>query len=294
MNNTLITELSSGKILLRQEAFTLMESLINGNDREEDSKKPFSVRIAGAVNADELDSAEASDSINEKSVLIIPIIGAMMKYDSWFSYGMDHYASILAQAESSDNIIGTVLLINTPGGSTQSLLQIEKVLAGRTKPCIAVIDGMCCSCGIHVAAMCDKIYAESRMCEVGSIGVFAQLVDDRKALESYGYKLIEVYPPESSYKNKGVREAIEGNPQYLIDETLTPFALDFQIHIRTHRPNLDEKVEGILEGRVFYAYDAVENGLIDKIATLEDAVQEIYGMTEISDARKIIDSVFNQ
>lgn len=294
MDTKLLTELSTSKLMLRPDALLLLEQSLNADEMPADStsqKKTEKNSLAayikggGVVFPDDIMYGNA-ESVEEGSVLIVPIIGVMRKYDSYYTYGMDFYAQAISEAQANERISGVVLLFNTPGGTTQSLIQIENVLAAKTKPCIAVIDGMCCSSGIHVAAMCDKIYAESRMCEVGSIGVYAQLLDDRKADEKWGYKLIVVYPPESSYKNKGVREAIEGNPQYLIDETLSPYARSFQEHIRKCRKKLDESVEGILEGRVFYAYDAVENGLIDGIRTTSDVIAELRN-------RNTINSLFN-
>lgn len=294
MDTKLLTELSTSKLMLRPDALLLLERSLSADEKPADNaslknsdKSGLAAYIkgGGVVFPDDIMCGNA-ESVEEGSVLIVPIIGVMRKYDSWYEYGVDFYAQAISEAQANERISGVVLLFNTPGGTTQSLIQIENVLAAKTKPCIAVIDGMCCSCGIHVAAMCDKIYAESRMCEVGSIGVYAQLLDDRKADEKWGYKLIEVYPPESSYKNKGVREAIEGNPQYLIDETLSPYARSFQEHIRKCRKKLDESVEGILEGRVFYAYDAVENGLIDGIRTTSDVIAELRN-------RNIINSLFN-
>ncbi len=294
MDTKLLTELSTSKLMLRPDALLLLEQSLNADEKPADSASQKNsdksglaayIKGGGVVFPDDIMYGNA-ESFEEGSVLIVPIIGVMRKYDSYYTYGMDFYAQAISEAQANERISGVVLLFNTPGGTTQSLIQIENVLSAKTKPCIAVIDGMCCSCGIHVAAMCDKIYAESRMCEVGSIGVYAQLLDDRKADEKFGYKLVEVYPPESSYKNKGVREAIEGNPQYLIDETLSPYARSFQEHIRKCRKNLDESVEGILEGRVFYAYDAVENGLIDGIRTTYDVITELRN-------RNTINSLFN-
>lgn len=286
MDTRLLTELSTSKLMLRPDALMLLERMLKEKEPEGDNKDKKSANntlkaTGGVVFPEELMFGGA-EAVEEGSVLIVPIIGVMRKYDSWYAYGMDFYAQAISEAQVNERISGVVLHFNTPGGTTQSLIQIENALAAKTKPCIAVIDGMCCSCGIHVAAMCDKIYAESRMCEVGSIGVYAQLIDDRKAYEDYGYKLIEVYPPESSYKNKGVREAVDGNPQYLIDETLSPYARDFQEHIRKNRKKLDESVEGILEGRVFYAYNAISNGLIDGIRSTADVIAEIRNKATIN------------
>ncbi|MDR1544760.1 MAG: S49 family peptidase [Prevotellaceae bacterium] len=229
------------------------------------------------------------DKLDENSIVVVPIIGSMFKYDTWCSYGMDYFASIIEQANKSDKVAGIMLLLNTPGGSTQSVIRLEEVLRSLVKPCVAVVDGMCCSCGIYVASFADKIVALNRMCEIGSIGVFATIIDHSEADKLSGIKTITAYPPESSYKNKSVREAVEGKLEYLIDESLTPFAHHFQNIIKANRPKLDETVEGILEGREFYAYDAEKNGLIDGIMNMQQAVELLHSLI---DERKAVQKLF--
>jgi protease-4 len=213
--------------------------------------------------------------VESGTVALIPVIGIMMKYGYPWRPGIDDIANILRSVEQNPNIDGSILIIDTPGGSSTSILNIEDILVSRTKPCIALIDGICCSGGIYLASFCDAIYALNRMCEVGSIGTFATLVDNTKFLEAYGYKVIYVYPPESKYKNLAVREAIDGKPERLIREQLTPFAVHFQDTVKRNRPKLDTSVEGILEGRDFYAFEAVQYRLIDGIMNLDQAIDQV-------------------
>lgn len=196
-------------------------------------------------------------------------------YQSWFGYvpGIDDVANMIRYANASSQIIGTILLINTPGGTTQSVIQIEDALRTRTKPSVAFIDGQCCSGGIYAASFCDRIVAANRMCEIGSIGTQMTMLDLSEYYSSMGIKKITVRPPESSFKNTEYEQALAGDDKRLISESLTPFAQHFQNILKDNRPNLDLSVEGILEGKIFYAFDAVQNGLIDNITNFDGAVQ---------------------
>ena len=62
---------------------------------------------------------------------------------------------------------------------------------------------------------------------------------------------------------------MEGNPDRIIKEQLTPFAIHFQNIIKDNRRKINQSEEGILEGKVFYAYDAVNNRLIDGLMNKE-------------------------
>lgn len=220
----------------------------------------------------------------ENSIPVIPIVGSMYKYGywSWSGYvpGMDDIANLLRLTDSSENILGSVLYFNTPGGTTQSILQLEDALRSRTKPCIAFVDGMCCSGGIYAASFCDKIIAGNRMCEIGSIGTQLVFYDYSGLFEKAGVKKIVVRPDESKYKNTEYEEAIEGNDTRLKEESLKPFAIHFQNIIKENRPSLNTSVEGIIEGKVFYAYDAIEHGLIDSITNFEGAINILRSIHE--------------
>lgn len=282
----LITEFTSSPLLLSKSAQQEVELLLTRTLQHQNSNHTigepvFRVQHSKMIAADRVSSDDPFEDYEENSIVIIPIIGIMTKYttidwDEWrYVIGMDIIASIINKANISPKISGTILLINTPGGSTQSIYQLEIALRNRTKPCIAVIDGMCMSGGIYVASFCDEIYAVHPMCEVGNIGTFATVVDKTKMNEKFGIKINSVYPPESKYKNLAVREAVDDKPERLIDEQLSPFAKHFQNIITTNRPKLDTSVEGIIEGADFYAHDAVRYNLIDGIMTLEQALEQI-------------------
>ena len=278
MFENIITEVCSSPLLMRQSAVQSLELLlykaITGEKTESDHK-PIT-KYASISVPDISSEGNPYDSFQENSIAAIPIIGSMLKYGSWWTGpGMDYYANLLRLADSSENIIGSILVFNTPGGSTQSIIQFEDALRNRTKPCIAFIDGMCCSAGIYLASLCDHIIAINPMCEIGSIGVQATLRDISVMLERWGIKEEVIRPPESKFKNTEFDEALNGNHERLIKEYLTPFAIHFQNIIKENRSGLDLSVEGLLEGKVFYAYDAVKNGLIDSIGNINDVINMI-------------------
>lgn len=234
---------------------------------------------------------DAKADFEEDSVLVIPITGTMFKYGWWWYPGVDFAAELIRKADQIPQICGTILLMNTPGGSTQSLIQMEDALRNRQKPCVTLIDGMSASCGVYVAVLTDGIYSMNKMCEIGSIGCFARFLNDDAWMEKEGYKIIEVYPDESKYKNKAYRDAKDGKPQMMKDETLAPFARNFQELVKANRSTLKTDVEGILEGKNFYAVDAKAYGLIDDIANMDEVIEIV---KEKAKEKRELYSIFNQ
>jgi len=273
MHHLLLNEITSSQMLIRQSAIKDVQILINklrSGEKLTIDKNP-KLNISGLVSPDIEYSENPFDSFQENSVAIIPIIGTMYKYGYW--YGMDDIANLIRLADRSDKIIGTILLGNTPGGTTHSLIQTEDALRNRIKPCVGLIDGQCCSAGAYTFSFCDRIAATNQMCEFGSIGVMQTLIKDDEYYKKFGIEFITIYPPESKYKNLEYREAINGDDKRLIEESLSPFAVHFQNIVKENRPGIDLSVEGILEGKVFYARDAIKYNLIDDILNLDEAIR---------------------
>ncbi|MEA4918138.1 S49 family peptidase [Proteiniphilum sp.] len=209
------------------------------------------------------------DSWTEGSIAIIPLAGIMMKYGYWWSYGVDDIASIIRMAYMSEKISGVIIKGDTPGGSTDSLFFLQEVLSNKTKPTYGFVDGMCASCGYIAFSYLDKIYAINRMARVGGIGVFARMLVPNK--ENAYYRVVEVIPDESKDKNLPEREAIEGNDEKMKQE-LSKLAIYFRGTVTSNRPGINEDT---LTGKVYYAYEAEELGLIDGIRSLSQTVEEL-------------------
>lgn len=282
----LFTELTSGVLFVRETALSQVNLLINQllqNINRQDIPKEYSILRTNnwMISSNDIDSDDPFSTWEKDSVVILPVTGIMTKYSGidWNSWrwvvGMDVIADLIKKADASPNITATILQFNTPGGTTQSTLHLEEALRNRIKPSFAVIDGNCQSAGVYVASFCDKIYAINRMCHFGSIGVCFNYIDDTKYMENNGFKYIEVYPDESEWKNRAFRELENGNDELIKKEELSPYAIHFQDIIKSNRPALNTEVEGILSGRDFFAYDAVNNGLIDGIKSLDQVIEEI-------------------
>jgi protease-4 len=277
LNQLFLFELFSSLLPVRDTGIGVVEYLLFS---AMEGKRPESMKQTSRLTPDRDDPTDNPfDRMDRNSVAVIPLRGMMTKNSYWWD-GCDVLADLIRMADRSASIAGVILLIDTPGGTTSAVIQMEDALRSRTKPCVAVIDGECCSGGIYVASLCDEIYAVNRMCEVGSIGVFARIVDTREADKQWGYKVEQIYPPESKYKNLEIREALEGKPERLIREVLTPYAVHFQNVIKENRSRIDTSVEGILEGRTFYAFDAISNGLIDGLMNMEKATERVRRMAE--------------
>lgn len=214
------------------------------------------------------------------SVAVIDMIGPVMKYGDWCTYGADEIVGALKAADRNPNIVGTIFNIDGPGGSVSAIggfLDFAKV---KTKPVIGIAD-QCAS--LHYWAMCAV--ADYRMGDndvsalFGSVGVTTSFADNRKYLEKLGYEFHDIYPDESEHKNLAWRLALEGKYEMIKKEHLSPLAIKFQDAVRAACPNLKEEV-GVLTGKTFGADKALEYGMIDAIGSLDQAINRLHIMSE--------------
>lgn len=232
------------------------------------------------------------DDKPESSVAVIPCYGMMTRNGSWWDYGADDYAALLNQAYQDESIKSVVVRMRCVGGSVDCSFPLSEAMAKRNKKVYFALDSFGYSMGTYWAVLGDGIFPVGEMASMGSIGIYATLQDNKKMLEQYGIKVVEVIPPESKWKNRTSREALKGKPQLLIQEYLSPWAQHFQQIVRDNRPNLNEDVEGILEGRTFFANDAIEYGLADKIMSFEQVLD--YATKQEDRRNQKISNFFNQ
>jgi protease IV len=216
------------------------------------------------------------------SVAVIDMIGPVIKYGDFCTYGADEIVNALKMADANPNIIGTVFNVDGPGGSVSAIGPFMDFGANKKKPVIALADQ---ACSLHYWSMCavaDYKMADNNVsAQFGSVGVVSSFADNRKYLENLGYVFHEIYPKESEHKNEAFRLAMDGKYDMIKEEHLSPIAIKFQNAVRAACPNLKEEL-GVLTGKTFNAEKAVEYGMIDAIGSMDQAIQRLHVMSELN------------
>ena len=211
-----------------------------------------------------------------KKVLVLPIHYALTKYETCTSYGTIDIAAALIEHASKEDIIGVVLDIDSPGGAGNAIMPLVNAIRQvkeMKKPIIAHVD-CCASAAMWVASQCDAIFMDNRLSEIGSIGAYATIFDNRNNLET-GEKIITVYADESPDKNKGVREALEGKYD-TIKEDLRELVTAFQTAVKEGRPGLKVDAEGVMTGAMFRPDKAIPLGLADGMGSLDFCIENVF------------------
>ena len=292
----LMSQLMKGKFFLRPDIALGMgaqvANLINRqgevNAREKRRLEVTTISDSGKVKAffyddddedDEEEDRKASiyDSVPTGSVARIPVKGTMLKYGTMCEYGMQEIGAFIQEAAAHKNIAAIVIDYDSGGGAVDAVAPLNHAVAlakSLGKPVVASID-MACSAAYWSASTTDYLVADNDIsAEVGSIGVMMSFMDVKGYYEKEGIKLHTIYATESSDKNLAFQKALEGEYEMIREEELDPLARAFQQAVRTNRAGkLDESVKGILNGKTFFAEQAKEYGLIDRVGNNNTAVE---------------------
>ncbi len=221
-------------------------------------------------------SSEATGTIPEGSTIIIPVKGVMFKEDTWFSYGTESIANLINQAANHKNVTSIIEAFDTGGGSVDSIFPIIDAnnFAKSKKPVVGIAD-MAASAGYYSIASTDLIIASNDISsEFGSIGVMISFADLQPYWEKMGVKFHKIYAPESTHKNLAFENALKGNYELMKKEVLSPIAQKFQSDVRSFRKGkVDITQKGILNGKMYYANDAIRFGLADELGNINYAIK---------------------
>lgn len=203
---------------------------------------------------------------------IIPVEGVMFKEKS------KTQAAWVDNMTADPDITDIFLVFDTPGGQVGGVQTFAGAVAraAAKKNVYAITnDGIIASAGYWVASQATAIYAVQKLDSFGSIGVFTTVFDTTKMLDKIGINMIEIYAPESSEKNKEVRDLLgeESDPEAM-EAQLSVIAQEFHSVVKAGRGDrLNLKAGDPFKGAMYYADQAKEIGLIDGIMSMSEIME---------------------
>lgn len=172
------------------------------------------------------------------------------------------------QAARDERVTAIAMIFDTPGGDVSGcddLAQDIYAIRG-VKPIGAYAEDYCCSAGYYAAAQCDFVYCNTNAL-VGSIGTVCVLEDTSEQAKMLGIRTIVV--SNSEFKGAGsngapITDAQTADFQRIVDSFAGQF-IDSIVKARgvTVKSLQDTKA------RVYVGQNAVDLGLVDKVATID-------------------------
>lgn len=230
---------------------------------------PFSP-AAYRLSEEGVPSVADADTADEGTVAVIPLHGPLTKYDTCTSYGAMTIAAEMLERLGDESVAGFVLDVDSGGGCANAvppLVEAIRKVRVAGKPIIAHCDA-CFSAAYWIASQCDALYLDNPLSSCGSIGAYAQLLDDSS--DGGGRRIVTVYAPESKDKNAAYREALEGKPEKM-EKELSALVAEFRSAVRSGRPDVKD-ADGVFSGAKFSPAEAKAVGLADGRMSLEECI----------------------
>ncbi len=228
-------------------------------------------------------ATEPHPSAKDDVFALIPAVGAIQTGDSVFGGGA--YASVLGTSTFSDNLRNAaddetvkaiVVRLDSPGGgyipSDTMWRELNYVKSVKNKPVVCSIASMAASGGYFMTLGCDAVFAEPSAI-TGSVGVFGGKLVFKDLLQKLNIGVSNI----NVGKNAGLSSAANDftpEQRKFFEQSLDRVYKDFTAKVAERRNFDAKKIDAVARGRVFTGMQAVENGLIDGIGGLTQALEK--------------------
>jgi HK97 family phage major capsid protein len=215
------------------------------------------------------------------SVAVIPLYGVIaqrmnLMTDVSGGTSTEQFAQAFEAALNNPEVSAIVFDIDSPGGATAGVPELAALIrsARGKKPMYAVANSLMASAAVWIGAQADQVIATPSAL-VGSIGAMAVHTDESEANAKAGIKRTYL----TSAKNKAEANADEPLSdearqalQALVDDHGAMFVRDLA-RARGVTPAAVKANYG--DGRIMSAKQALDAGLIDRVASLDQVLGEL-------------------
>jgi protease-4 len=243
------------------------------------------------VSLEEYAAATPLDQSNYKTKDKIAVVYAegdiVSGHDEYGVVDDGRYVKLLKEIRRQDDIKAVVLRINSPGGSILSAENIYRQLIGLQtdgKKLVVSMGDLAASGGYYLSAMADSIFAQPNTL-TGSIGVFSLIPNPSRMLdEKLGIRFDTVRTGPYSADFTIMFPWEEREHTYLQSRTDAYYEM-FLDKVAKGRDMTRDEVHAIAQGRIWSGRKALEIGLVDKLGTLEDAIESAATLAGLEEYR---------
>ncbi len=201
----------------------------------------------------------------------------------------DSFNEEIRKLRDDESVKAVVLRINSPGGSAlaSDAMWREIELLKAKKPVIASMSDVAASGGYYMAMGTNHIIAESTTI-TGSIGVFGlwfnaeNLLNDKLGVYSD-------FVSTGRYSNfLSLSKPMSPEEKQILQKGVERTYATFTSKAAEGRGMAIDELLAVASGRVWSGAQAVENGLVDELGGLDDAVKKAAEMAEIEEYRVVV------
>ena len=221
----------------------------------------------------------------KNKIAVIHVEGAIVTGSIDFNTaGSGGIVKNINKARDDKNVKGIILRVNSPGGDVYASSMITNALEefqATGRPVITSMGDIAASGGVWVTTTSEEIWAEDTTL-TGSIGVYSVVADPTPLLKWTGNNSDGVSMTKAGdiYDlSRGMNEEL--NKQFR--ENTENFYREFVTKVAENREMEYSEVLQFAGGRIWRGDKALELGLVDKLGSLDDAIDSMVTKLELED-----------
>lgn len=214
------------------------------------------------------------DKKEEGKVALVYALGEIMPgKGSIDRIGSETMVKAIRKARKDDDVKAIVVRVNSPGGSAlaSDVILRELALAKEKKPVVISMGNVAASGGYYIAAKANRIFAQPNTI-TGSIGVIAfipNLTDFWKNKTGIEFDRVRTGP----YADLGnVNRKMTDEEEEILQTYVNDIYGKFVGHVADGRDMDRDAVHDIAQGRIWTGNQALENGLVDELGGMQNAI----------------------
>ncbi len=204
------------------------------------------------------------------------------------SIGSERISRAIRKARRDNKVKAIVLRVNSPGGSAlaSDVIWREMILAKKSKPVIVSMGDVVASGGYYIACAADSIFAQPNTI-TGSIGVFGIIPNMQNFFKNkLGITFDGVKTGQFADLGTVSRPMTEAEKMILQQDVNRTYS-NFTQKVADGRKKSQAYIDSIGQGRVWSGTEALQNGLVDRLGDIDDAIASAAKKAKITDFKLV-------
>ena len=186
--------------------------------------------------------------------------------------GADEVVEQIEAATDDESVDALLVKLNTPGGEIVPSEEIREAVVAFDGPTVGYATDLCASGGVWIASGCDEVWAREGS-RVGSVGVIGLLPSVRGFFEDRNATVEEFTAGEYKDAFSPVTEFTDDDREYI--QGLTDGFYDQFVDRVAEGMDMEPAAVRDTEARLYLGADAADAGLVDRVGSRSDALDQI-------------------
>lgn len=287
----------NNQMLVRKNSDALELNLVDGLWYEDQVKDLIREKLGleedadiNTINVTKINKdAKTKNILSKNKIAVIIAQGDIVSGTSESAIASEDFVKEVNKAKKDENVKAIVIRVNSPGGSALASEVMWRALeeAKKVKPVIASMGEYAASGGYYISAPADTIVAQPNTI-TGSIGIFGLWFNAEGLMKNKLGLTTDVVKTGELSDFLSISRKLTDVEKSIFQNNIEDGYDTFITRVADGRNMTKEEVLAVASGRVWSGIQAKENGLVDILGGLEDAVEIAATKAGVEDDYKVV------